>query len=42
MLVKHYEDKATVSQILFQSISFEITKKHIVLLKIVKNSGHKL
>ena len=42
MFVKQWEDKATVSWILFQSISFEMTKKHIVLLKIVKNGGHKL
>ena len=34
--------KTTVSQISFQSISFKITKKHIALLKIVKNSGQKL
>ena len=42
MFVKQWEDKATVSQISSQSISVEITKKHIVLFKIVKNSGHKL
>ena len=36
MFVKQWEDKTTVSYISFQSISFEITKKDIVLLKIVK------
>ena len=40
--MKQWEDKATVSYISFQSILLEMNKKHIVLLKIVKNSGHKL
>ena len=40
--MKQWEDKTTVSQISFQSILFEITKKNIVLLKMVKNSGHML
>ena len=34
--------RGTLSQISFQCTSFEITKKYICLLKIVKNSGHKL
>ena len=34
--------KTTVSYISFQCTSFEIRKKYICLLKIVKNSGHKL
>ena len=38
MFVKQWEDKTTVSYISFQGIWFEITKKHIVLLKIVKNN----
>ena len=42
MFVKQCEDKTTVSLISFQSIIFEITKKHVFLLKIVKNSGYKL
>ena len=35
---KHQEHKTTVISISFQSILFEITKKHIFLLKTVKNS----
>ena len=35
MFVKQWEEKATVSEISFQFISFEI-KKYICLLKIVK------
>ena len=42
MFVKQWEGKTTVSYISFQCASFEITKKHICLLKIVKNSRHKL
>ena len=37
-VAKQREDKTTVSSISFQNILFEITKKHIFLLKIVKNS----
>ena len=36
MFVKQWEGKTSVRSISLQSISFEITKKHIVLLKIVK------
>ena len=42
MFVKQGEEKTTVRYISFQSTSFELKKKYICLLKIVKNSGHKL
>ena len=42
MFMKQWEEKTTVSKISFQCTSFEITKKYICRLKIVKNSGHKL
>ena len=36
------KEKTTVTLISFQCTLFELTKKYICLLKIVKNSGHKL
>ena len=39
---ERWEEKTTVSEISFQCTLFEMTKKYICLLKIVKNSGHKL
>ena len=35
---ERWEEKTTVSYIFFQCTSFKMTKKHICLLKIVKNS----
>ena len=42
MFVEQWEEKTTVSYVSFQCTSFEIMKKYICLLKIVKNSRHKL
>ena len=42
MFVEQWEEKTTVSYVSFQCTSFEIMKKYICLLKIVKNSRDKL